>query len=367
MKLFSMRDETTRRQVFWLLKRLTSYSLWARKRDDWEIFTRAYENAVKTWPASQHEQMPADNLPRIYGILSTYNKGLDELRRGYRFIWRRGEAFDQALTDYQVVATYLYPDGDYWERGVQEAAYPPKVETLNVLMRASEYVGECAACEVPAGDHATAHFTAAGALLNPEAYVFRFYRLSFPVFPEVLPPVPQPTGVVIRTGDAVPVDGIWEPVTITRGKVLGLIPVGTASSENAGCFNYLVEGTRAPRMTGPFNESRGYAEDIDVSWRLLWKDDRYADGLIPDESEYLLSAADDEPHVEPDPVIAAVRTGEVCPATGHWQATDYPEHQMHAVKGAVMPDLVIKDWSGAGKVHYVEWTLLRQDKEGHGR
>ena len=70
MKLFNMRDETTRRQVFWLLKRLTSYSLWAKKRDDWEIFARAYENAVKTWPSSQPEQMLADNLPRIYGILS---------------------------------------------------------------------------------------------------------------------------------------------------------------------------------------------------------------------------------------------------------------------------------------------------------
>jgi hypothetical protein len=28
-----------------------------------------------------------------------------------------------------------------------------------------------------------------------------------------------------------------------------------------------------------------------------------------------------------------------------------------------MPDLVIKDWSDTGKVHYVEWTLVRQDKE----
>ena len=72
MKLFSMRDETTRRQVFWLLKRLTSYSLWAKKRDDWEIFMRAYENAVKTWPTSQREQMPADNLPRIYGVLRAW-------------------------------------------------------------------------------------------------------------------------------------------------------------------------------------------------------------------------------------------------------------------------------------------------------
>jgi hypothetical protein len=290
MKLFSMRDETTRRQVFWLLKRLTSYALWAKKRDDWEIFARAYEHALKAWPSGQHEPMPADNLPRIHGILSAYNKGLAELRRGHRFVWRRGEAFEQALTDYRVVAKYLYPNANYWERGIQEAAYPPMVEALNVLMRASEYVGEGAPCEVPARDDATAPIMAAGALLNPQAYVFSFYQLSFPVFPEVLPSVPKATGAVIRTGDSVPLDGIWEPFTISRRKVLGLFPIDAGSSENAGCFNYLVQGTRAPGITGPFNESGGFTEAIDVSWSLLWKDDRYASGSIPDQSGYLVTA-----------------------------------------------------------------------------
>ncbi|WP_244231100.1 Imm71 family immunity protein [Paraburkholderia graminis] len=45
-----MQDSETRRRVFWLLKRLTSYSLWAKKRDAWEVFSRAFENAVRTWP-----------------------------------------------------------------------------------------------------------------------------------------------------------------------------------------------------------------------------------------------------------------------------------------------------------------------------
>ncbi|CAB3698088.1 hypothetical protein LMG22037_03350 [Paraburkholderia phenoliruptrix] len=44
-------------------------------------------------------QMSADNLPRIYGILSAYNKGMDELRRGYRFIWRQGHPSRWLLSD----------------------------------------------------------------------------------------------------------------------------------------------------------------------------------------------------------------------------------------------------------------------------
>ncbi|MBW9107864.1 Imm72 family immunity protein [Paraburkholderia phenoliruptrix] len=365
MKLFSMRDETTRRQVFWLLKRLTSFTLWEKKRDAWEIFTRAYENAVKTWPSSQPEQMPADNLPRIYSILSAYNKGLDELRRGYRFIWREGQAFQQALADYDVVATYLYPNGDYWERGIQEAPYPPKVEALNLLMRSSEYVGEHAACEVPANGRATAHFTSAGALLNPKAYVYPFYQLSYPVFPQELQPVPQPTGVVIRTGDAVPADGIWEPVIISREKMLGLIPIGAASSENAGCFNYLVQSTRAPRVMGRVDETSDRFGEIDVSWRLLWKDDRYKDGSIPDESEYFLAAPATVRSDQTSAAVITAKTGDVCPASGVWTAMGHPGQQVHLIKGARMPDLLINDWSGRGRVHYVEWTLLgRSSEEG---
>ena len=234
--------------------------------------------------------MPAQNLPRINSISSAYNEGLDELRRGHRSAWRCGNALDRVLTDFHVVATYLYPDGNYWERGIQEAAYPPKVEALNVLMRATQYVGDCAACEVIFGEHSTAQFTSAGALLDPEAYAFRFYRSSFPVFPEKLPSVPFPTGVSVQSGDIVPADGIWEPVTVTRGSLLNLIRAAAPGVENAGCFNYLVQGTRAPRMTRCFTGSHGIPRDVDVCWRLLWHDERYTDGVIPNESEYLLTA-----------------------------------------------------------------------------
>ncbi|WP_410375932.1 Imm71 family immunity protein [Enterobacter sp. CPE_E331] len=44
---YSMNDDDTRRKVLWMLKRLSSYSLWKRKRDAWAIFADAYENAVK--------------------------------------------------------------------------------------------------------------------------------------------------------------------------------------------------------------------------------------------------------------------------------------------------------------------------------
>ncbi len=58
-----MTDDTTRRRIFWLLQRLTSFALWKRKRDAFATFAHEYENAVKTLPEDDPEPMPANNLP----------------------------------------------------------------------------------------------------------------------------------------------------------------------------------------------------------------------------------------------------------------------------------------------------------------
>lgn len=82
---YDMTDDTTRRRIFWLLQRLTSCSLWKRKRDAFAVFANEYENAVKTCADDDPEPMPADNLPTIFEILAAYDRGLSELARGSRF------------------------------------------------------------------------------------------------------------------------------------------------------------------------------------------------------------------------------------------------------------------------------------------
>ena len=360
---YDMQDDSTRRQVFWLLKRLTSYSLWARKRDAWETFTNAYEKAVKTWPKSDPEQMSADLLPTIYEMLSLYNKGLDELAKGRRFVWREGQPFRSAITNYYTVTSYFFTDPRYWERGQQEAPYPPKVEALNRLMRASEYHGEQSPLEVPYLPHLSAHWTSPGGLLNPDAYKYEFYQLPYPVFPSNLPEVPPGTEQIVRSGQEVPVDGIWEPVAISREKVLGVIAFGAKREKNEGCFNYLVAGTRAPTITGEVYAATGKVDKVSTHWRLVWEDTRYKDGVIPDESEYFLERAPtDAPpdHGQPAEEIE-VRTGDVCPVTGIWEAKDFENHRIEVSKGKVMPDVLASvPGSGERRVHWVTWRLVRQ-------
>ncbi|MFX1809236.1 Imm72 family immunity protein [Paraburkholderia sp. A1RI_3L] len=316
-KEYDMHDPSTRRRVFWLLKRLTSFSLWAKKRDAWEVFARAYENAVRTWPKNAAERVDADLLPRIYETLSSYTKGVEELGKGHRFVWRTGQALEAALDTSGTVHNFLYAHPDYWEHGTQTAPYPDNVEALNRLLLASTYEGDYAPIEVPVGPQKSARYSSPGALLDPERYTYRFYQLAYPVFPAEIPEVPGGTDLIISSGQRVPVDGIWEPVSIGREKALDVLPLGIRSVENNGCFNYLVSDTKAPSIMGQWSGVNSRTTRTTTRWRLLWGDTRYKDGVIPDETEYFLEPMNIDSATATQSVKGLeARTGDVCPVSG---------------------------------------------------
>lgn len=362
MKLYDMQDDDVRRQVFWMLKRLSSYALWKRKRDAWEVFAHAYEAAVKNWPKSQPEHMDPDTLPRIYEVLSLYNEGVSELAKGHRFVWRVEQPLALAIDKAGTISRYFYTDPDYWERGMQLAPYPPPVEALHKLMRASEFKGEYAPTEVPDAPHMTVRCPTPGSLLNPGAYKFAFYELPYPVFPADLPDVPVGTDLIVRSGQRVPKDGIWEPVRVEREKAFGIVPLGVKKTENNGCFNYLVADGKAPYID-EWNEARARAERVGTYWRLLWEDVRYKDDVIPDESEYFLERKERSKGAEQEQPAGEieVRTGDVCPVTGTWEAKDFHAHRLEMLKGKVMPDVLASaPGSGERRVHWVTWRLVRR-------
>ncbi|MFM0377861.1 Imm72 family immunity protein [Paraburkholderia strydomiana] len=362
MKLYDMQDDDVRRQVFWMLKRLSSYALWKRKRDAWEVFAYAYEAAVSNWPKSRPEQMDPDMLPRIFEVLSLYNEGVQELAKGHRFVWRVDGPLALAIDKAGTISRYFYTDPDYWERGMQLAPYPPPVEALHKLMRASEFNGEYAPTEVPDAPHMTARCPSPGSLLNPDAYKFAFYDLPYPVFPAGLPEVPVGTDLIVRSGQRVPKDGIWEPVRVEREKAFGIVPVGVKKAENNGCFNYLVADGKAPYVA-EWDEAHARTERVATYWRLLWEDFRYKDGAIPDESEYFIEAKVSSvlPAEGQRAEEVEVRTGDPCPVTGTWEATDFDNHRIEASQGMVMPDVLASAaGSGERRVHWVTWRLVRR-------
>lgn len=103
-----------------------------------------------------------------------------------------------------------------------------------------------------------------------------------PGIPDDLPDVAMPKDILVSTGDQVPVFGIYEPQI------------------KDGCMNYLLGGTEAPTIwESDGNEATGNQQS--VTWRLIWEDQRYVDGIIPaEENSYFSPAAKHVvPHLNP--------------------------------------------------------------------
>ncbi|MFK3737259.1 Imm71 family immunity protein [Massilia sp. TN1-12] len=115
------------------------------------------------------------------------------------------------------------------------------------------------------------------------------YLASLP-FPKVLQAVPDPQdNVFVRTNGYTPCSGIWEPIETAAPKRswLGLLkkdPKPQAPFKIMGAMNYLHGGSRAPKIDVDLEDDE---VSLHTTWRLLWRDDRYRDGTIPEEeAEY---------------------------------------------------------------------------------
>jgi hypothetical protein len=87
----------------------------------------------------------------------------------------------------------------------------------------------------------------------------------------------------------IPFTGIWEPWLCEEGLFSGiwdrLCDRNTAKLTGmVGCPNYFLAGTKAYAYR---REDRNRIAER-VAWRLLWQDERYLDGTIPEEEAVFL-------------------------------------------------------------------------------
>ncbi|MER2139853.1 MAG: Imm72 family immunity protein, partial [Succiniclasticum sp.] len=221
---YPMSDEQVRRKLFWLLQRLSSYTLWQRKRDAWAHFTQQFEQALKTWPEEITKGFHPKAIIWAYDALRLYDEGLPELAVGNRQVWqiKTGE-FDQLFRPVSLIEKYFYwPCHD--ERGGQREPYPPEIEKINQWRVAAEFWGDNL---LYPPQNNVCNFFDAEYLLEPKNYIYNLTLFAYPVFPKNLSPVPERSDIIIKTDDPVPCDGIWEPVKIQYNHKLLVIKDGT--------------------------------------------------------------------------------------------------------------------------------------------
>jgi Immunity protein 71/Immunity protein 72 len=291
-----------RRKIFYHLQKCSSYTAWSRILPYYQAWANVLEKSVAEAADKSTFESPAylktQELVFVLKGLSTFEKCLSLLRRGdkslfrhdgatclavasrpldfWSEIWGRGEAFAEAMNNPNLVP--------YWD------------EILTAYTSTSHTWGEIG---VHIQDTSDTHDTAPFALWEEGRHFFfnnRAYKNPFnddvmpPYhFPANLPEVPDLEEVVlIGYGDSVPCSGIWEPVKadVPKRKLVSLFSKPDMPSgpfEVVGSMNYLHEHSTAPHI----GEGR---EPIPTTWRLLWKDDRYTDGTIPEEeNDYIFN------------------------------------------------------------------------------
>jgi|GEM_PF-4253058 len=335
-----MNLQHNRRRLFWLLQKWSSYTVWAHYAKQFDVFVKAYEEALATWPDG--ERPPEYNVRFAYLAQDLYPKGLAALARGDRSMWRtmREDA-------YLLCAAWMASKGmdgvtsaeinkyDGGERGVPlYTVWTERLEQLRLLKEAAtpkwaEFVYEPR--PTYADWHPIAYRPSEGL---PEAF-FQSTRQDQDVgpLPTHCPDTPPPTSTLVESGERIPNDGIWEQVFPHR------------APGETDCLNYFVKGAIAPWIDDPNHDYvHGKQFALPATWRLVWEDTRYLDGVIPDESFYFNPVITVQEPVEAQgtapliPSSGRCEAGQPCPQAGIWWTPAKPDARRAFVQGEAMPD-----------------------------
>lgn len=345
-----------RARQFWLAQRRTSYTAWKRCRDAYAVYVdllerqckeepvgrlgpkafAAYKEMVERWvrdgrfPPDALNNLEDDNTTEwssstyahALGGLAMYDKGLALLKQGDRSVFQhnsRGfleDAYHRADHEYQ---SYVLGGRNGGDGMVYYGKYVAAMKAALVWARHE--------AGFAAGGLQAAMANMSAAVLwedTREVYDDREKRKKRilgcsdrwkqqTAHVKELPRVPQPLEeVIVRTGEACPVFGIYE------------------AQVKDGLMVYMCAGAEAYR----YGEPRWYpGGGQPITWRLIWEDQRYLDGNIPpEEAEYFpdsltppdflhLVGEELETDWRSDDLIV-IHSGESATRTGRWAARD---------------------------------------------
>ncbi|QEE26260.1 hypothetical protein CS053_01035 [Rhodanobacter glycinis] len=333
-------SELERKQIFYWLKRISSYTAWNRILGYYKAWADTVEQSVriavdKGW--IKETGMPESDLIAILKALSHFEEGVRRLRSGDKRVFKRDANGEFAMGNIQYnYFRELLHRIDTGDMGIDEAHTPLWDEfkhTLNLLGRASD---EC-----------WPEIIESRWIGDPSRTVYGDYlreHLPKMPFPCPLPDTLEPNNnLLIPTGKNIPCSGIWEPIEAPIKKGFSLFRNEDASHgpfKPAGCMNYLHAGSPAPQAS---LETTDANPNADVTWRLLWRDDRYEDGTIPaEEASYVFL----EPQtVAPVPVAQVVvpsnihvaKTGQAAPYAGRWLVENDLQASVTLAQGEPLP------------------------------
>jgi hypothetical protein len=352
-------NDLEQRQIFHLLKKGSSLTAWKRRLAYFQKWAEITENSVRKADnsgllAADESNIRYQDYVDILKELAIYEEGVTRLAKGDKRVFLYSEAYAFFVRSRRQASYWR----EFWNRlntgeirGGEKTPYRDEFfKALDDFSNGGEYAG----------------FSLEPRDLDEPANLS--YDLWHPIFlpklpyPDPLPELPKPPKreVIVPTGKPVPFSGIWEPLDLEDNQLTGVM-------------NYLHGETKAPTYEQTFidhtDEEYGYDCDIiDVNWRLLWRDDRYEDGTIPEEEKdyifvcpvpegvqnpFSVETFDyiEENHI-PNPfllgarrAIDSVNGGQPCPREGYWWSPAVKSGSRFFKKGEIMPKITSTEYA----------------------
>jgi hypothetical protein len=311
--------ELQRRQIFYLLKQVSSVTAWRRILDYYRQWASVTAECVRV--AEENGWQADTSLPRsehalILNCLAHCQAGVDRLARGDKRVFKFDKHGEFAIAIRmpshwsQMMERYRIGENG---RGKHTPLWP---EFCDAHAKLAYAWGECGPFILEP------RYLEDPPRLFHGQWLDKYLQALF--YPDVLPAVPDPaTSTLVRTGRHVPCSGIWEPVDApapSPWRWLARSPPPPPPVKVQSTNSDLEGGSPAPSAT---IETAGDSMAIETTWRLLWKDERYQDGTVPEEeSGYRFTHP--EPVVPPLPIPPGYRgpiwaaSGVIAPAGGRW-------------------------------------------------
>ena len=346
-------NELERKQIFYALKRWTSYTAWKRILDFYQAWSAIAEESLREASARGLEEKTGIHESKLVLILkglANLDEAVSRLRQGDKRIFKYASYAElvQAYRplDHETERLWRLADGDI---GINRDATPLWDEYALTVGQLAQAWSECSPNAIqPSFDGAVK--TVARTFLNDHLKA----ELERMTFPDPLPMVPDPTeSPLVRTGRVIEHSGIWEPVDAPAPKSINLFKPSPPKGPFpvVGTMAYLHGGTAAPNMASHGTHGKGEP----TTWRQLWRDDRYEGGAIPEEEKryvFLQPAVSGEVNSParsaPATSLTVAESGQKAPFGGRWLVED----DLHAsVEVAVGEELPLHEG------RKVRWTL----------
>ncbi|CAN7410325.1 Imm71 family immunity protein [Pseudoduganella sp. LjRoot289] len=327
-----------RQQIFYWLKRVSSVTAWRRIFEYYKAWATATENSLREADENgwgEETSLPQSEYALILKCLAHCEEGVSRLARGDKRVFKfdaNGEfAMARRMLFHWAQMLYRIEIGE----NCIKIHTPLWVEFNEALTKACQAWQECALQVLEPRYLGEPGLTLYGQWLQKE--------LATMTFPSELALVPDPVeNTFVRTDEYTPCSGIWEPIDVPKPSFLSLLtgaPKPQPPFKIVGAMNYLHGGSKAPRITV---ETATDSFRLDTTWRLLWQDDRYNDGIIPEEEAHYQFTRPYLVQPAPQPLIVPEETtwaesGTPAPLSGKWLVESDLNASIILTKGDKLP------------------------------